>query len=131
MIWSKFIDIGFFWFFFPLNIFWRTRVLFVGPLIPLFWTSGDICPGFQSQVGVACTLSSLLAILRFTSEYGSPSRSLHAELWLRRGRMPGCEWGISRSVHRRAIHLATATGHVFVRNLCGVMCHLGLRKFLT
>ena len=28
---------------------WRTSVLFVGPLIPLFWTSGDICPGFQSQ----------------------------------------------------------------------------------
>ena len=21
----------------------------MGPLIPLFWTSGDICPGFQSQ----------------------------------------------------------------------------------
>ena len=26
-----------------------TIVLFVGPLIPLFWISGDICPGFQSQ----------------------------------------------------------------------------------
>ena len=24
---------------------------FVGPLIPLFWTSGDICPGFQDQGG--------------------------------------------------------------------------------
>ena len=23
----------------------------MGPLIPLFWTSGDICPGFQSQGG--------------------------------------------------------------------------------
>ena len=23
------------------------QVLFVGPLIPLFWTSGDICPGFH------------------------------------------------------------------------------------
>ena len=31
--------------------FWRTHVLFVGPLIPLFWTSGDICFGFQSQGG--------------------------------------------------------------------------------
>ena len=30
---------------------WRTSVLFVGPLIPLLWTSGDICPGFQSQGG--------------------------------------------------------------------------------
>ena len=26
-----------------------TYVPFVGPLIPLFWTSGDDCPGFQSQ----------------------------------------------------------------------------------
>ena len=31
-------------------IFWRTSVLFVGPLIPLFWTS-DICPEFQSHGG--------------------------------------------------------------------------------
>ena len=40
--------------------FCRTRVLFVGPLIPLFWTSGDVCPGFQSQGGfLTCTLSCL------------------------------------------------------------------------
>ena len=31
--------------------FWRTWVLFVGPLIPLFWTSGDVSSGFQSQSG--------------------------------------------------------------------------------
>ena len=31
--------------------FWRTQVHFVGPLIPLFWTSGDVCPGFHSQGG--------------------------------------------------------------------------------
>ena len=41
-------SIGFFFFFFCLN-FWRTKVLFVGPLIPLFWTCGDVCSGFQSQ----------------------------------------------------------------------------------
>ena len=29
------------------NIFWRTYVLFVAPLIPLFWTSGDVSSGFQ------------------------------------------------------------------------------------
>ena len=29
----------------------RGHVLFVGPLIPLFWTSGAVCPGFQSQGG--------------------------------------------------------------------------------
>ena len=32
-------------------IFWRTQVLFVGPLIHRFWTSGDISSGFQSQSG--------------------------------------------------------------------------------
>ena len=37
-------------FFFNLN-FWRTQVLFVGTLIPLFWTSGDVSSGFQSQSG--------------------------------------------------------------------------------
>ena len=39
----------------------------MGPLIPLFWTSGDICPGFQSQGEslFACFLS--YVILRFTS----------------------------------------------------------------
>ena len=38
--------------------FWRTRVLFVGLLVPLFWTSGDVSSGFQSQGGfLACTLS--------------------------------------------------------------------------
>ena len=31
--------------------FWRTWVLFVEPLIPLFWTSGDVSSGFQSQSG--------------------------------------------------------------------------------
>ena len=29
--------------------FWRTSILFVRPLIPLFWTSDDICHGFQIQ----------------------------------------------------------------------------------
>ena len=40
--------------------FWRTQVLFVGPLIPLFWTSGDVCPGFQNQVGSHFCVSSHL-----------------------------------------------------------------------
>ena len=38
-------------FFLFLKHFWRTWVLFVGPLIPLFWTSGDISSRFQSQSG--------------------------------------------------------------------------------
>ena len=50
-----------YFFFFKKN-FWRTYVLFVGPLIPLFRTSGDVCPGFQSQGVLACMLSCLRAI---------------------------------------------------------------------
>ena len=33
-------------------IFWRTHVLFLGPLVPLFWISGDVSSGFQSQSGL-------------------------------------------------------------------------------
>ena len=47
----------------------RIRVLFVGPLIPLFWTSGDVFPGFQSQGGFPRLCGSLPAyneFLRFT-----------------------------------------------------------------
>ena len=32
---------------------WSTQVLFMGPLIGLFWTSGDIC-GFQSRQPHLC-----------------------------------------------------------------------------
>ena len=53
--------------------FWRTWVLFVGHLIPLFWTSGDVSSGFQSQSGFylirswrRCT-SNVTHFLRFTS----------------------------------------------------------------
>ena len=48
---------------------WRTSVL-ERSLIPLFWTSGDICPGFQSHGGSPClhTLSPIgSGFLRFTS----------------------------------------------------------------
>ena len=49
-----------------LKNFWRTQVLFMGPLISLFLTSGDVCPGMQSQGGsLACFLT--WVILRFTS----------------------------------------------------------------
>ena len=42
----------------------------MGPLIPLFWTSGDIYPGFQSQCRSPCLCAILPRynrILRFTS----------------------------------------------------------------
>ena len=42
---------------------WRTQFLSVGPLIPLFWASGDICLEIQSQGGtLACMLPRLRAI---------------------------------------------------------------------
>ena len=31
----------------------------MGPLIPLFWTSGDICPGFENQGGPLSLFASL------------------------------------------------------------------------
>ena len=38
----------------------------MGPLIPLFWTSGDVCPGLQNQgESLVCLLTCV--ILRFTS----------------------------------------------------------------
>ena len=38
-----------------LKFYMSAQVLFVEPLISLFWISGDICPGFQSQYGfLAC-----------------------------------------------------------------------------
>ena len=31
------------------NYYWRASVFSVEPLIPMFWTFGDVCPRFQSQ----------------------------------------------------------------------------------
>ena len=42
----------------------------LGPLIPLFWTSGNVCPGFQTQGGSSHLHASSPVcnrILRFTS----------------------------------------------------------------
>ena len=43
--------------------FWKTYILFQGLLIPLYWTSGDTFPGFQSQGGsITCMFSCLHAM---------------------------------------------------------------------
>ena len=60
------------------------KVLFVGPLIPLFWTSGNVSPGFQSQGGsLTCVLCHLCAInsefLRFTSS-GKPADCIEVSM---------------------------------------------------
>ena len=62
----KFFLFSFFFFNFS-----RIQVLFVGPLVLLFWTSGDVCPGFQSQGGFPRLRASLPAhnrFLRFCSQ---------------------------------------------------------------
>ena len=42
---------------------WRVSILFVGLLISLFWTSGDVCPGFQShRESLTSTLPNLCEI---------------------------------------------------------------------
>ena len=43
-------------FFFFLNV-WSSHAVFMGPLIPLFLTSGDVSSGFQSQRADLFTLS--------------------------------------------------------------------------
>ena len=49
------------WVFF--SIFWgRTQALFAEPLIPLFWTSGDVSPEFQRQGGFLLHAFSLVCI---------------------------------------------------------------------
>ena len=68
---------------YSIKIFSRTQVLFVGPLIPLFWTSGDVCPGFQSQGGfLTCELSRMCKMDSSDSllggQDGSWSHSIHA-----------------------------------------------------
>ena len=82
---------------FKKKILWRTQVLFVGPLITMFWTSGDVCPGFQKPGWIPfCVLCYLHAmdssdsplvrhLLTSDGQHGSQSRYLHA---CSRGRMP-------------------------------------------
>ena len=51
-----------YYFFFLKNVC-RTQVLFVGPLIPLFWTSSDVFPGF-SKPGWIPLLACFLACIQ-------------------------------------------------------------------
>ena len=96
--------------FFSLN-FWRTHVLLMGPLIPRFCTSGDVCPRFQNQGG-----SNLYAFLPASYSSDSPLvwhlltawqlawRPVTFPTCINRGRMLGFKWGISHSEHRCSTH---------------------------
>ena len=46
--WTMVSNVFFFFFF---ESFWRDTCPFLGPLVPLFWISGDVSSGFQSQSG--------------------------------------------------------------------------------
>ena len=84
-------------------IFYRTQALFVGPLIPLFWTSGDVCPGLQSQGGFPRLRASSPVhngFLRFTSGATpafSTNRGVHCisvyKAWLARLLSHASLWG--------------------------------------
>ena len=65
--------------------FWRTLVLYVGPLLPLFLTSGEFCPAFQSKDESLCfhALSpAYIVFLRFTSGSQHSNHALFAHLLL-------------------------------------------------
>ena len=47
----------------------RSLVIFVGPLIPLFWTFGAVCPEFQTRMD---PLSSVLCYLHAIDSSDSP-----------------------------------------------------------
>ena len=82
-------------------------MLFVGPL---FCTSGDICPGFQSQAGFPC-LYALLPVcnrfLRFTSG-ATPYDLLVASMAAKPFHAHTCVQALvrleSRIIHRGGVH---------------------------
>ena len=66
----RYVSLFVFVFVFFLKIFGRHLSFFVEPLIPLFWNSGDVCPGFKHQVGfphLYALLPLYNGLLRFTS----------------------------------------------------------------
>ena len=77
-------------FFLFFKFFWRTSVLFVGPLIPLFWT---VCLGFQSQsrsphlraLAVKPFLSTYLVVVSSNYRPQTKSASMGVSLCLQGG----------------------------------------------
>ena len=80
-------------------------MLFVGPLIPLFWTSDDVSPGFQSQGGS-------LACMNFQNECTNP-KCRDANLLF--GQLHEKEigsWGGLRPCRRPSVTLGSANAFV-------------------
>ena len=61
-LWSNFLK----------NSFGEHGSFLWGPLIPLFWISGDICPGFHTQCGSVDPLACLLCHSHATESSDSP-----------------------------------------------------------
>ena len=92
--------------------FWKTYVLFVGLLIPLFWTSGDVSPGFKARVdpSFACSVACMQWIPEIHlwcntcwclgGQHGSQWHSLYA---CSRDRMLGFDRETSYTVSRHAL----------------------------
>ena len=98
-----------------------------GPLIPLFWTSGDVCPGFQSQGGFPHLHASSPVhnrFLRFTSDATpafSTNRGVHCislyMAWLARllshapGFEPSTQWWAAQRCMIKSDALPTELFH--------------------
>ena len=125
-------DITFFkqlFFFFFKNFLSGPRSILWSHWLLLFWTSCVLPHGFQIQSGyLACTLSCFHAVIlkvmsgvtpAFSTNRGAHCISVYMA-WqpvtfptchiCNRGRLPGFDRETSRTVSRRALHSATATG---------------------
>ena len=115
--------------FFFLNFLSGPRSILWSHWLLLFWTSCVLPHGFQIQSGyLACTLSCLHAVILKVTSGATPAfstnRGVHCisvyMAWqlitfptchvCNRGRLPGFDRETSRTVSRRALHSATATG---------------------
>ena len=133
----------FFFLFFLKNFLSGPRSILWSHWLLLFWTSCVLPHGFQIQSGyLACTLSCLHAVIlkvmsgvtpAFSTNRGVHCISMYTAWQLvtfptchvcNRGRLPGFDRETSRTVSRRAVHSATATGS---RNIN--VTYLSHRKF--
>ena len=87
--------------------FWRTEVPFVGPLIPFFWTFGNVCPGFQSQGGSLFVCFLTCVILRFTSG-STPADCIEVSMAISNFHYIDLPIRISRSLSRKSLKHLTA-----------------------
>ena len=101
--------------------FWRTHthILFLGPLIPMFWISGDVSSGFQSQSGF-CLIHFCRGECNVHSSGTTPADFLTAGIIAshfltctnRGGNWLGFEWAITATEDKRPSIGPTVLGMV-------------------